>query len=356
MKIQVSPDELQAKLEAIVHGITDSHDARVFTARGNKHYMEDWDWFQGVALFGLYRLYRTTGDAAAHDYLIGWFDDHIARGLPEKNVNSMCPLLTLTGLYEETRNPVYGAVLKEWAEYAMHDLPRTMEGGFQHKTIDSDNYMQLWDDTLYMLVLFLTRYGLMTGEDAFLQETIRQFLVHLKYLTDRKTGLLCHGFNFDGMDNYGNILWGRGNAWFTSGLVEYLEMTDLPGGVRMALISSLQRQAESLLRFQDGEGMWHTLLDEPDSYQESSATAGFAYGLLKASRLGLIDGERFAPAGIRGCEAILRRIGPDGILASVSAGTCLCADRAYYRGIRINAQPYGQALALHLLLEARNWI
>lgn len=35
---------------------------------------------------------------------------------------------------------------------------------------------------------------------------------------------------------------------------------------------------------QDESGLWHTLLDDPNSYLESSATAGFAYGILKAVR------------------------------------------------------------------------
>ncbi len=356
MKIQISSDALQKRISLIVHGIINENNAQAFTGRGNRHYMEDWDWFQGVALHGLYIYCRKTGDQAVFDYLTNWFDRHIARGLPDKNVNSMCPLRTLSHLYEDTGREAYGAVLREWAEYAMTELPRTTEGGFQHKTIDSENYMQLWDDTLYMLVLFLTRYGLMTRDDRFIQESVRQFLVHVKYLTNIKTGLLRHGFNFDGADDYGSIPWGRGNAWFAAGLVDYLELAPLSDGVRQTLAASLLRQANALLKYHDKEGMWHTLIDEPDSYQESSATAGFAYSLLKASRMGVLDRETFAPAGLRGFEAVFRRIGEDGILASVSAGTCLCGDRAYYRGIPINAQPYGQSMALLLLLEAENWL
>ena len=355
-KLSVTSGELREKTSLIVRGITDEGNAQAFTGRGGRHYMEDWDWFQGVALHGLYRYYRASGDKAVFDYLVGWFDRHIARGLPEKNVNSMCPLRTLCHLWQDTGREDYKEVLREWAEYAMTRLPRTVEGGFQHKTIDSDNYMQLWDDTLYMLVLFLARYGLMTGEEAYVQESVRQFIVHIKYLTDIRTGLLRHGFNFDGMDDYGSIPWGRGNAWFTAGLVDYLEFAPLEGGVRLALTEALKRQASALIEYQDEEGMWRTLIDEKDSYQESSATAGFAYGLMKACRLGLIEGERFAEAGLAACGAILKRIGPDGILASVSAGTCLCADRAAYRAIRRSAQPYGQSMALLLLIEAENWI
>ena len=92
---------------------------------------------------------RETGEQAAFDYLIKWFDEHIERGLPGKNVNSMSPCLTLSFLWEHTGNEKYLEICREWAEYAMYKLPRTTEGGIQHVTIDSDNYQQLWDDTLY---------------------------------------------------------------------------------------------------------------------------------------------------------------------------------------------------------------
>ena len=343
---------LSALAEQIVNGITSENNPAVFTGRGKKHYMEAWDWFQGVALFGLYEYYRDTKSKEVFAYLIKWFDEHIEAGLPEKNVNSMCPLLTLSYLYEETGKTEYLDICREWVEYAINELPRTTEKGFQHKTIDSMNYMQLWDDTLYMTVLFVARMGTLTGNDSLIQESIRQFLVHIKYLSDPVTGLFRHGFNFDGKTYYAGALWGRGNAWYTAGLVDYLDMAVVPDGVKWFLISSLQRQIDALVQYQDTEGMWHTLVNEPESsYAESSATAGFAYGILKAARLGYIDPSCEA-YGLKALDAILKRIDADGILTGVSAGTCLMDTLDGYRSIPINAQPYGQSMALLLILEA----
>jgi unsaturated rhamnogalacturonyl hydrolase len=354
MKLSLNAQQIRETAQKIIDGIV-STDAQVFTSRDGKHYMDNWDWFQGVALFGLYEFYRDTGDRRALDYLINWFGEHIAAGLPEKNINSMSPCLTLSYLYELTGKESYMDLCREWAEYAMNELPRTIEGGFQHITIDSANYMQLWDDTLYMTVLFIARMGTLTKNDTYIQESIRQFLVHLKYLTDPVTGLFFHGFNFDGMHHYAGALWGRGNAWYTAGLVDYLDIVDLPDGVKWFLISSLERQADALMKYQDESGMWHTLINDPDSYLESSATAGFSYGLLKAARMGYID-KKYAECGKRGFEAICRRIDANGILTDVSAGTCLRDSLDYYRNIRRNAQPYGQSMALLLLLEALQWV
>ncbi len=319
--------------------------------------MENWDWFQGVALFGLYQYQKTTGDAAVRGYLLSWFDGWLQKGLPEKNVNSLCPLLTLSYLYEETRNPAYKPCLDEWLEYAMRGLPRTVEGGFQHKTIDSDNDMQLWDDTLYMAVLFVAKQGVLRGDDALVQESIRQFLVHLKYLTDPVTGLFFHGWTFREKHHFAGALWGRGNAWYTAGLVDYLDIAPLPGGVKMALISALERQAEALLAYQDADGMWHTLLDHPESsYAEASATAGIAYGLLKSVRLGYLPRDKYHAAAMRAAEAIMGLIDADGVLQMTSGGTCVGDTLDDYRGIPLGVQPYGQSMALLMLVELERHI
>ncbi|MBR6499356.1 MAG: glycoside hydrolase family 88 protein [Clostridia bacterium] len=342
---------LDAAIAKIISGITDKNNPMAFTARDGSHFMDAWDWFQGVALFGLYEYYRDSGDRKILEYLTNWFDERMDRQ-PTKNINSMCPLLTLSYLYEITERQDYLAVCSEWAEYAMASLPRTEEGGFQHITIDSDNYMQLWDDTLYMTVLFIARMGQLLKRSDMTEESVRQFLVHIKYLTDTKTGLLFHGFNFDGRHHYAEALWGRGNAWFTAGLVDYLDMARIPEGVKLFLLSTLETQAKALKKYQDADGMWHTLINDPESYKEASATAGFSYGLMKAVRKGYLD-ESCRAAALRGLDAIMSRIDENGLLKDVSAGTCLSDSLDYYRNIRVNAQPLGKSMALLLLMEAK---
>ena len=58
---------------------------------------------------------------------------------------------------------------------------------------------------------------------------------------------------------------------------------------RHILANALENQIASLAKYQDGNGMWHTLIDDPTSYVEASATSGFGYGILKAVHMGLVD-------------------------------------------------------------------
>lgn len=326
----------------------------IISPEGHKA-MEGFDWPQGVALFALHQLSKNPRHQALRGYLPDWFDGWLARGLPGKNINSMCPMLTLSFLYEETGREDYLAACLEWLDYAMNGLPRTVEGGFQHITIDSDNTAQLWDDTLYMTVLFVARMGQLLRRDDWVQESVRQFLVHIKYLQDPVTGLFFHGWTFEGNHHYSGAFWGRGNAWYTAGLVDYLELAVIPEGVRMFLVSTLERQIRALAQLQAPNGMFHTLLDDPASYQESSATAGFAYGILKAVRLGLI-GSAYRITGEKALKAVSQRVTPAGEVLEVSAGTCLRLTREYYRAIPIRPCPYGQSMALLAFAEAMKMI
>ncbi|HEY9076387.1 MAG TPA: glycoside hydrolase family 88 protein [Anaerolineaceae bacterium] len=312
---------------------------------------ENWEWAQGVGLYGFYKHYQQTGNPAILAYLTGWFERKLAAGIPPRNVNTTAPMLTLAYLAEHTGNAQYLGMCSEWAEWIMREMPRTEERGFQHIVSGHENKQQLWDDTLFMTVLFLAKMGVILNRQDYLDESIRQFLVHIKYLYDKRTGLWFHGWTFLGRHNFANALWARGNCWITAGMVDYIEMIDLKGGVKDYLLDTLAAQVKTLAELQEPDGMWHTLLDDPSSYVETSATAGFGYGILKGVRKGYLD-TKYQATGWRALEAVIEHIATDGTVEQVSYGTGMGYDLDHYRNIPIIPMAYGQALAALLLDEA----
>ncbi|MGG1554317.1 glycoside hydrolase family 88/105 protein [Paenibacillus ferrarius] len=315
--------------------------------------MDTWEWAQGVGLYGLYTYYRETGEAKVLNFLVDWFEQNLRRGLPEKNVNTLCPMLTLSYLAEETGREDFRSLCAEWAQWVMEAMPRTTEHGLQHIVSGNVNKGQLWDDTLFMTVLFLARAGKMFDREDYLAESVRQFLVHIKYLADRKTGLWYHGWTFEGRHHFAEALWARGNCWYTAGVVDYLDIVDdLDPGVKLFLLDTLQAQVTALEKLQHEGGMWHTLLDDADSYVETSATAGFAYGILKAVRRGYLD-TRYLHMGRRAAQAVIAQISEDGTVQQVSYGTGMGATLEAYRAIDLCPMTYGQALTILMLTEVR---
>ena len=312
---------------------------------------EKWEWPQGVGLFGLWKLYQDTKDQALLKQIAGWYDRRIAGGLPYKNVNTMAPMLTLAHLAEETGNQAQLAICTEWAEFIMKDFPRTVDGGLQHIVSGEENRNQLWDDTLFMTVLFLAKMGVLLKRKDMIEEAEYQFLVHIKYLYDKETGLWFHGWTFEGHHNFAKALWARGNCWITACTYDFFEIVGLSGATKRYLAQTVEAQVKALKKYQNANGMWHTLVVDPNSYVETSATAGFAYGILKGVRLGYLD-PSYAEVGKKALAAVLSRIDAQGNVAEVSYGTGMGRDLDFYRKIPICQMAYGQALSLLLLCEA----
>ena len=310
-----------------------------------------WEWTQGIGLFGLWKLFDKTGEKKYLDMLMKYYNERIAAGLPAKNVNTCAPMLALSYIAEYTNHSSYLSLCDEWAEWIMKELPKTKEGGFQHITSDTVNEQELWDDTLVMTVLFLANYGRITKNTEYIEEAKYQFLIHTKYLIDKKTGLWFHGWSFCGNHNFSEALWGRGNCWVTIAIPELLNMVPCEESIRRYLVEVLKQQVEALEKYQGASGMWHTLIDDQDSYLETSATSGFSYGILRAVHLGYIE-ETYKECSYKSLDAILNNITEDGIVKHVSYGTAMGREsKQFYKDIEIKSMPYGQALAILFLLE-----
>ncbi|EKY3199854.1 glycoside hydrolase family 88 protein [Cronobacter turicensis] len=351
------------ELKAMIHKITDNlinikdetgqfllrlDDGRVIDTKG----WAGWEWTHGVGLYGIYQYYRQTGDDRMRAVIDDWFAARFAEGATTKNVNTMAPFLTLAYRYEETRDAALLPWLETWAEWAMYEMPRTDHGGMQHITLAEENHQQMWDDTLMMTVLPLAKIGKLLGRQAYVDEAVYQFLLHVENLMDRETGLWFHGWNYEGCHNFANARWARGNSWVTIVIPDFLELMDWPERhpVRRYLTQVLERQAAALAVCQDESGLWHTLLDDPDSYLEASATAGFACGLLKAVRKRYID-KAYAAVAEKAIKGVVANVSPQGELLQVSFGTGMGSDLDFYRQIPLTSMPYGQAMAILCLTE-----
>ncbi|KAJ5585974.1 hypothetical protein N7450_005761 [Penicillium hetheringtonii] len=326
-------------VDSLVHLKDDSGEFRVPLPTGgfkvDSKSWNNWEWTQGVGLYGMWMLYEVTGDETVLGHIQEWFDKQFAKGTPTKNVNSMAPMLTLAYLYEQTGNIQYRPYLDSWAEFIMDGIPRTEEGGIQHITFRQVNEGQLWDDTLMMSVLPLPKSG-----------------PYFIYLTDTRTGLWYHGWTFLERHNFAEALWGRGNSWVTIAIPEFLSLLQLPTDdhIRVFLCSALEQQVLALKKFQNENGLWHTLIDDPSSYLEVSASAGFAFGILKSIRMGYISKE-FKHIGQKALEAVINNVNGKGVVQNVSFGTPMGPTKEFYKAIKLTAMPYGQAMTLLCVVE-----
>lgn len=322
--------------------------------------ISEWDWPQGVGLYGLYKIMMVEKKDEYREFLCSWFKSNMAEGLPSRNINTTTPLLTLVQLNEICPDPEFESLCLSWADWLMRCLPRTEEGGFQHVTSANGdrlgvrlNENEMWIDTLFMTVLFLNRMGQKYNRQDWISESIHQVLLHIKYLYDKKTGLFYHGWTFNTRDNFGGVFWCRGNSWFTAGILEYLEMFkgSLEAGVREFIVNTYKSQVRTLKKLQSQSGLWHTVLDDPASYEEVSGSAAITAGILKGIKLGILD-DSYLDCAWKGVRAVMNNIDEEGTVLNVSGGTGMGADREHYKKILIAPMAYGQSLTILALIQA----
>ena len=204
----------------------------------------------------------------------------------------------------------------------------------------------LWLDDLYMSVPALAQMGALTGERRYFDDAVRQILQFSGRMFVADKGLYMHAWA-EGMDPHPAFHWGRANGWAVVAMAELLEVlpADHPG--RPAVLAQLRAHVAGLARVQSGVGLWHQLLDRPDSYLETSASAMYAYAMARAVNRGWIDRRTYAPVALLAWNGVTTKVSAAGEVEDVCVGTGVGFDPAFYyfrpRHVRA-AHGYGPVL------------
>ena len=231
----------------------------------------------------------------------------------------------LTDVYQLEKRKDYKAYLYRAADYILHKQQRLPDGTLCRP---KPRNATIWADDLYMSVPFLARMGKLTGDNKYFDDAIKQVENFNKYLYDPMTGLFFHCWYSDVKMN-GTARWGRCNGWLA--MAETQLLNELPANhpKRKELINLLLRQIVGYSRYQDTTGLWHQVLDKPDSYLESSVTAMFIYAVARAVNEGWINQTYFTIAqdGWKGLTSIITA---DGEIPNVCIGTNIGDNIRFY--------------------------
>ena len=163
---------------------------------------------------------------------------------------------------------------------------RSKEGVFFHGASVSE---EVWADTVFMALVFLSRTAKLTANITMAKEVFKQLLFHLQLLQDENTGILYHGYHCVGKHHMSGALWTRGNSWVVIGAPIIIETVRDLVEVPNDIIARYRRLVDGILKYQAENGLWHTVMDRPEFYQETSGSAGNAGGIMKAVRLRLLE-------------------------------------------------------------------
>ncbi|MDQ6701431.1 MAG: glycoside hydrolase family 88 protein [Acidobacteriota bacterium] len=301
-------------------------------ARVYGHDFETPVYIPGMALIGRLRL----GARADVEHLAAPYVDGSKDSLAKATSSHLAGHLVFAELAERTGDRRYLDRVLAAANLAF------TESGEMKPAMPLHNEMS---DAVFMGCPILAKAGKLTGERKYF-DMAQRHLAFMQKLCLRPDGIYRHS-------PLNEAPWGRGNAFPALGLALTLSdfPKDHPGFGDM--LRSFQNHMAALAQYQQPNGMWRQVLDQPGAYSEFSATAMIAVAMLRGIGAGWLDAASYQPRVDRAWQAILARTSSDGRLTDVceSTGKQKSLDDYLHRTAILDRDPRGGAMALLLATE-----
>lgn len=327
--------------EVIGHRVAENFLGRPHMLEGGKviHYAESCTWYGALTFASLAR------DAALQDRLVRKFEllfreEHTL--VPEPNhvdwtVFSIVPLK----IYQLNRD-MRCLALGEWMaqkQWGQPHGPRIPENWPNEVAQGHTWQTRLWIDDMFMITMAQGQAFKATGYRPYIERAAKEMVYYLDKL-QKPTGLFHHAPSAP-------FYWARGNGWFAVGMAEMLRVLPADNPHRARIFASYQAMMAALLKHQSEGGMWHQLIDGPDSWFESSSTAMFTYAFITGVQQGWLDAATYGPAARKGWLAVTDYLDDQANLREVCEGTGLSAEReTYLQRRRFTGDFHGQAPVL----------
>ncbi|MEC0229905.1 glycoside hydrolase family 88/105 protein [Paenibacillus alba] len=209
-----------------------------------------------------------------------------------------------------------------------------LPNGALYRVRGSVDFMKdtLWCDDLYMSVPFLYRYSAYSKDASYMDDAAKQILLYKDYLYMPNQQIMSHIYDFK-TDRPTLIPWGRGNGWVLFSLAELLGALPEKHEKREALLAFYRQLCDGYLRLQGVNGLWHQVLTDSASYEETSCTSMFVYAFAKGIQNSwLLEPEAYVQAVMKGWEGLTKiSIDKLGNIYGVCRGSGYSFSGRYYK-------------------------
>jgi len=193
-----------------------------------------------------------------------------------------------------------------------------------------------WIDDMYMITILQMQAYRATDEPKYLDHAADAMLAYLDRL-QQPNGLFYHGPD-------SKFYWGRGNGWVAVGMAELLRSMPESHPKREAILVAYRSMMTAVLKLQGDEGLWRQLLDDPDSWVETSASGMFTFAFVTGVKNGWLEASSFGPAARKAWLALVGCLDDDARIRDVCIGTDKGFSREFYlRRPRATGDLHGQA-------------
>lgn len=238
-------------------------------------------------------------------------------------------------------------MIKCLTEQAMTKIFRLEDGTFYRK-----HNMTLWADDTFMCNPFLVRVGKVTGDTKYYDEVVKQLKLYTQKLFMKDQGIFAHIY-YPNLKRHNSVPWGRGNGWVYLAFAEVIE--NLPEGYpgRDDLIEIYKEMMRGVVPYQAESGLWHQVLNIPESYEETSCTAIFSISFAKMIKAGVLDKTEMLPVIKKALDGLLKHsVDENNNVLGVCKGSSCKDGPEYYINLQtVFNDDHGTGMVIYALCE-----
>lgn len=307
--------------------------------------LTSYEW--GVMYMALLDAYNTLGDAKYKDYV----SDRI--GFLAKAAPAFAELASRTDRHDGQMRQVIapatlddaGAMSAAFMRAAMADSTLKIDDIIEryYDIVENHTYRladgtiarnrphhnSVWLDDMFMALPSMAARSAYTTDPKQLDEAARIAGLFIDRMWIPEKGIFRHGY-VEGLEHEPSMAWGRANGWAILTMCQLLDAMPENHPQRAKILSTIKEHIKGLSQLQGRDGFWHQLLDRNDSYEETSATAIFAYCIAHAVNQGWVEAVTYGPVAQLAWEAVASKINDKGEVEGVCVGTGMGFDPAYY--------------------------
>lgn len=229
--------------------------------------------------------------------------------------------LDLGLLYADTQWSLPGDAKPEQKEFA--------DKGYSWQT-------RIWIDDMFMITAVQAQAYRATGDRKYIDRAAKEMVFYLDQI-QLENGLFYHSPE-------AHFSWSRGNGWMAVGMAEILRILPKDNTNRERIITGYHKMMAALLKYQEPDGMWRQIIDDPEAWKETSGTAMFTYAMITGVKNGWLDQKTYGTAARKGWLALIGYINVNDELTEVCEGTSIQNSRDHYMNRkRIVGDLHGQA-------------
>lgn len=181
---------------------------------------------------------------------------------------------------------------------------------------------RMWIDDMFMITAVQAQAYRATGDKKYIERAAKEMVVYLDSL-QKPNGLFYHAPDVP-------YFWGRGDGWMAVGMAELLRSLPKDNPNHERIMKGYKTMMASLLKYQAESGMWRQLIDDPESWPETSCTGMFTFAMITGVKNGWLDAATYGPAARKGWLGLVSYINEDADVREVCEGTNKKNDRQYY--------------------------